>query len=85
MAVLRRVWFAFTCMRRIHIGFNSAAVIIVIAILMYKFVLRDLALLSQLFSNFEPDSLAHTLTIGILSSIFAVSSVRQFSRINSVG
>lgn len=73
MYFFKELWFALTSAYRIRIGINSAVSITVIAVLIYKFVLKSYMDGAYLFvsSNYDPDSFWHAMVLGVVAGIVA--------------
>jgi len=71
--LIHRIWVVVTSFWRIHIGINSALAFVLIAIVVYRYFLKDIltALFQSLSASFDPLSATHTLILGIISSVIA--------------
>lgn len=70
----RKFWAAATSIFRIHIGISSAITFLVIILLVYNYLLKDLIITSFSFvSNwYDSTSFGHSLILGIIASLLAV-------------
>ena len=68
-----KIRIAITSIWRIHIGISSAITLVVIAAIIYKYLLKDVLryVLAQLSGSYDPSSVPQMLLLGITSSLIA--------------